>query len=780
MVGGGRRRVVRHRATAAAVVSPFDYIQGACQLHLRARVSRHDSSSADAIARFLASSVSSSSSSSSSSGGVGNDGDGNVSGGSSPRLFLWVPRIKSSPSSVAAAAAELDLDDDEFSEWDEALASTDSFDGRNLGALAFINNSSVATTTTTRTTMTAVSTTTITTTATGADESALNEQGEGATVTTASAPAPAGTMPQIQCMVISPRIFLDDDEEEDDEDLSSGLMGSKMDGEEKRSGGGAGEEKSDAITNTNAGSATFLALQLYARHCFVPAVRAIEAMEDNMDDDYELEEKKEGDGTGNSEQRGRKMGSRGRGKTSHKLLEGLEEKLRELDIALGQCRRTTLGRIPHIVLKPHAVIAAAASAASESGGGKKGLDLDSVGLSSYLHDDTFLNEVQSTVNHWIVQIRKVTTLPNSTPFPSSSGDETEQDSASHADLEEVTFWLGLEEALHNIQSELDSPPVALTVSLLKAAKRFVATAALENNTGLDAAMFHVGDVANFLRSYPAPALAAAGDWDKIGAAVDAIFAHLPKVRMSKHYDLDRLARLVEASTLTLRARMEVVLRESCKRGIKHNTSFGGGGIVLGLDYDQYEKLVRRPTQDIFVSFDASYTTFSEFFLDQGRLRLRAGGETARNETPAQVLKELKLHHLVLRERLDAIYYFRTQHENLRSVVAEVLLGEDNNTLTSFIMVGGGGDDYSAWALREVDEAPVTIFASVDVLDLSPRGEALFTNALEGYDRKVDAIEEHLARLLRDKLSSCQVSDSFRARSLAASHFVMDSNLTVPR
>ena len=58
-----------------------------------------------------------------------------------------------------------------------------------------------------------------------------------------------------------------------------------------------------------------------------------------------------------------------------------------------------------------------------------------------------------------------------------------------------------------------------------------------------------------------------------------------------------------------------------------------------------------------------------------------------------------------------------------------------------------GETYSAWALKEVDEAPMSLFASVDVLDLSSRGEAVFASALEGYDRKVDAIEEHLARLL---------------------------------
>eukprot|EP00985_Skeletonema_marinoi_P034911 scaffold45168_cov139-Skeletonema_marinoi.AAC.1 len=372
------------------------------------------------------------------------------------------------------------------------------------------------------------------------------------------------------------------------------------------------------------------------------------------------------------------------------------------------------------------------------------MDLESVGLSESLQDDAFLNEVQSTVTHWITQIRKVTVLPASTPFPSGDSAETE----SHADLEEVSFWIGLEEALKTIRSELSKPDVLLTIALLKEAKRFVATIALENNTGMDAAEAHVGDVANFLRSYPAPMLAAARDWAKIGSAMDAVFTHLPKVRQSRFYDLDRLARLVEATTLNLRERMEGTLRESYK----------GNGIVLSLNYDEYEKRVRGPTQDIFVMFDASFSSFSEFFLDQGRMRRRAG--EARNETPAQVLKGIKLYHQALRERLDAIYHFRTQHEKLRTVVAEVLTGERKT--------GPGRDDsgsseeYSAWALKEVDEAPLSLFASVDVLDLSARGEAVFAAALDGYDRKVDAIEEHLAKLLRDKLSSCQdAEDMFR-------------------
>ena len=698
--GGGRR---------SGPTSPLDYIQGATQLHLSARVT--NPSSLDAIQRFLSGGGSATTDGGGGDSSAAGDGGGRSGGGgtsSSPKLFIWVPRKSSTSKNVSSNTTTQTEDDDE--EWDEALASTESFDGRNLGSLAFINSSLISPS------ATAAS-------ATSGDGSGSGGGNDGG----------IKNAHQIQCMVMSPRMYLDDEDgvEEGDE--------TKEDAKE-------GDETS-STSNNNPGSSTFLALQLYARHCFVPAVRAIEALE-------EEEEKKEGGGDIGGESGVEDVSSgggattmtpikstRGSKSTSTKIMEGLEDKLRELDVALGQCRRTVLGRIPHVILKPHPIIVEAATKLDSSGK----MDLDAVGLTDYLQDDTFLNEVQTSVNHWIVQIRKVTVLPGSTPFPSGDSAETE----SHADLEEVSFWMGLEESLKNIRLELSKPAVLLTISLLKAAKRFVATIALENNTGLDGAESHVTDVSNFLRQYPAPTLAAARDWNKIGNAMDAIFVHLPKVRQSRFYDLDRLARLVEATTLTLRERMEGTLRESYK----------GNGIVLGLDYDEYEKVVRGPTQDIFVMFDASYATFSEFFLDQGRMRRRAG--EARNETPAQVLKGITLYHQALRERLDAVYYFRTQHEKLRSVVAEVLTGENKNGKSKSSGDEEEGEAYSAWALKEVDEAPMSLFASVDVLDLSSRGEAVFTSALEGYDRKVDAIEEHLARLLRDKLSSCQVSTDLR-------------------
>lgn len=673
MGGGGR-----------GPVAPLDYIHSACQLHLQAQVS--NPASLQAIQRFLSGGGGGSGSVASSSDAEANSGGGG-SAQPCPKLFIWVPR-------QSGKDEQKSMEDDDDANWDEALASTESFDGRNLGSLAFINASL------------------INANAAAVEASATGNTTSGGEIKNAR---------QIQCMVMSPRIYLD--ETEDDQDQTGE---SKEDSKEEESGSGGGGDAN------NPGSATFLALQMYARHCFVPAVRAIEALELE-------EEKKEGtDGMvtpvgGEGEQTPNKR------KTT-RIMEGLEDKLRELDVALGQCRRTVLGRIPHVALRAHPRIAEAAARLGSSGK----MDLESVGLSESLQDDAFLNEVQSTVTHWITQIRKVTVLPASTPFPSGDSAETE----SHADLEEVSFWIGLEEALKTVRSELSKPDILLTIALLKEAKRFVATIALENNTGLDDAEGHVGDVANFLRSYPAPMLAAARDWAKIGSAMDAVFTHLPKVRQSRFYDLDRLARLVEATTLNLRERMEGTLRESYK----------GNGIVLSLNYDEYEKSVRGPTQDIFVMFDASFATFSEFFLEQGRMRRRVG--EARNETPAQVLKGITLYHQALRERLDAIYQFRTQHEKLRTVVAEVLTGENKSSFGGD--ESGNSEDYSAWALKEVDEAPMSLFASVDVLDLSERGGAVFAAALDGYDRKVDAIEEQLAKLLRDKLSSCQdAEDMFR-------------------
>ena len=101
---------------------------------------------------------------------------------------------------------------------------TDAFNGRNLGLLAFINAALI----------------------------------NAAAVLSGAAARCGGdirTARQIQCMVLSPRIHPKEDDETGEETAG---------GKAKKEAAAAEEEI--AATTTNPGLATFLALQLYARH----------------------------------------------------------------------------------------------------------------------------------------------------------------------------------------------------------------------------------------------------------------------------------------------------------------------------------------------------------------------------------------------------------------------------------------------------------------------------------------------------------------------------------
>ena len=303
-------------------------------------------------------------------------------------------------------------------------------------------------------------------------------------------------------------------------------------------------------------SALLQALQLYTRHLFLPAVKQTSASESST---------------------------------------LLQDKIRELDVAIGQSQRST--RLPHVQLLVDPTILQVASTIKDP---SKNLDWDALGLAGRLADDDYLNKLQSGVSQWITQIRKVTVLPRSTSFPMIS-EET------NADLEEIAFWSQLQTELQSIQAQLASPGVVVTLAMLREAKRFVATLALENNTGLDQAVSYTQDVDHFLKPYPIVQFQAARDFEKISQATNAIFDHLPKIRSSRYYSLERSARLLEATTLTLRKTLTSVLQDQYSN-------------FLFMDYKEYESKVRYPTQDVFVQFEDRWEQFKEFFLDQARRR----------------------------------------------------------------------------------------------------------------------------------------------------------------
>jgi dynein heavy chain 1 len=153
---------------------------------------------------------------------------------------------------------------------------------------------------------------------------------------------------------------------------------------------------------------------------------------------------------------------------------------------------------------------------------------------------------------------------------------------------------------------------------------FVATLALQNNTGLEAAMTYAQDVNHFLKSYPAPEFPAARDFESVSQLTNRIFDHLPKIRSSRYYGLERLVQLLSATTLTMRRSVEHILNDSYSN-------------ILFMDYKEYELKVRYPTQDVFVQFEDRYQEFKDFFLEQGRRR--------KITTPAKIIEQqLILYH----------------------------------------------------------------------------------------------------------------------------------------
>lgn len=538
------------------------------------------------------------------------EGDGQDESSKSvvPRLFCWIQKSSSN-----------------------VLASTESFEANNLGAIVFVNSS-------------------------GRKIRNIN---------------------QIQCMTISPLRIVDSAEDKVED------IGRQLEVE-------TSNDPNDGSRNSD----TLLTLQLYARHCFAPTIQA-------MTSEHKSDENESGFVSS--------FGSH-----ESELFSNLQSKIRELDLTLSRARQSSLHSIPQVFLQTHPLLQSVEVPSNSK------IDLEALGLARYVTDDTFLNEVQAKVNTWISLIRKVTTLPTSHTF-------------SQNDLEEVSYWANLHAALQHIREELAKPSTVLTLNLLKSAKRFVTTIALENNTGLDSAEAIVNDVHNFLKGYPAESLASAGNWDQIMSSMEQIFDHLPKVRQSRYYGL-KIVDLLEASTATLRDRIDSTLRNEYK----------SNGIML-IPYERYEKHVYGPTQDIFVRFEDLYSRFVDFVLDFGRKR-NLGGD----KTPAQIVKEVTLHHILLKERLDAIHTFRSQHEKLYSVVNEVLMGVNDKGNEE------KGEDSASTAIREVKEAPAAIFASVDLLDLTDKGQVAFDAAMENYERRIDIIEERLAKLLRSKLTACEV------------------------
>lgn len=121
-------------------------------------------------------------------------------------------------------------------------------------------------------------------------------------------------------------------------------------------------------------------------------------------------------------------------------------------------------------------------------------------------------------------------------------------------LQEISFWLNKERALHRIQEKRDSLEVGLTLEILKHGKRFHATVSFDSDTGLKTALATVNDYNILMKDFPINDLLAATDLVRIRVAIEHVFIHLRKIRNTK-YPLPKLLKLVEAISRDLLSKL---------------------------------------------------------------------------------------------------------------------------------------------------------------------------------------------------------------------------------
>ncbi|KAG5186150.1 dynein heavy chain [Tribonema minus] len=449
------------------------------------------------------------------------------------------------------------------------------------------------------------------------------------------------------------------------------------------------------------------ALQQYTRFAFVPAV-ASRAATGGIS----------GGGSGGGSGNGQSEGS----------LRALQQRVRDLDVALASAQRRV--EIPSVALVPHRALEGAAAALA---GGAR-LDLDALGLTARAHDDAFLNTLQAsggtlTVGSWVKEIQRVTKLTVECPFPETA-------------LEEMGFWRSLADALLAAKDQLESPGVLVTVAVLKQANRFLATVALDTDTGLKDALEKTDDVNAFLKGFPIEALLSAAELSAVADALVPLFNHFGKVKASKYYSLERAAKLMESVNRALADQVLAMLASKP---------------LMRMPYDEFSQLVAA-ADAVFAAWDSGYARFSQFFIDRHvctssrsgirvstAARCKKAARTGDRRLDGQeILRALQLPHAAVQRRLSEVAEFRERHHKFHGVIASAL----------------GEEDGGLEALGEVEDAYARL---QDVHALAPGAEAAWAEARRAYERRVDRAEESAARALGERLRAARSAEEmFRA------------------
>lgn len=351
-----------------------------------------------------------------------------------------------------------------------------------------------------------------------------------------------------------------------------------------------------------------------------------------------------------------------------------------------------------------------------------------------LSDSKFLNDVQNVVNSWIKSIKAITT----------SSRDPEKGSAA----QEINFWLAMEAALEDVEAQLRSDGVMMTLDILQRAKRFQATVSFTADTGLKDASDKVQKYNQLMRDFPLDDLLAATSLPKVEDSLLAIFTHLNRKLRISPYPIARALPLVTAISADL-------------DGLLH--SLLSGRTLMHLDYRDFQSLMDNADR-IWATWDESIREFTNVAREFTRRR---------NEKFIPI--KIYPRHIKLQERLNYVKTFRVNHEQLQRTIVTVLGGkevgaaynEDMDEAQAVLVEEIGDVD----AVEEVSQAYGAL-RDVDVLDVTPEGTQLWVQAEMHYNERTSRVENTIIARLRDRLAGAKgASEMFRVFSKFNALFV---------
>ncbi|XP_021916207.1 dynein heavy chain, cytoplasmic isoform X8 [Zootermopsis nevadensis] len=427
-----------------------------------------------------------------------------------------------------------------------------------------------------------------------------------------------------------------------------------------------------------------------------------------------------------------------------KMAPSVEKKMAELEMGLLHLQQNI--DIPEISLPVHQTVATVIKRCADESRKPKLAD-----FGDKVEDSTFLNQLQNGVNRWIKEIQKVTKL--------------DRDPSSGTALQEISFWLNLERALHRIQEKRESLEVALTLDILKHGKRFHATVSFDTDTGLKQALATVNDYNPLMKDFPINDLLSATELDRIRSAVQLIFSHLRKIRSTK-YPIQRALRLVEAISRDLGSQLLKVL---------------GTRRLMHIPFDEFEKVMTQ-------CFEVCTTWDDEYDKLQGLLRDIV---KKKRDEHLKMVWRVSPAHKRLQTRMEHMRRFRRQHEQLRTVIVRVLRPtvlsvissrpidqQSQHPSTPDQQESGdmkpevlGLEAADANAIEEVNLAYENV-KEVDCLDITREGLEAWDAAVRRYEERIDRVETRITAHLRDQLGTAKnANEMFRIFSRFNALFV---------